>query len=412
MKTLYSVGIYMAQMVIWCLSHFNAKLKMGLVGRRKTFSKLKNVIAKDDKTLWFHCASLGEYEQGLPVFEVLKERYPDHKIVLSFFSPSGYEIRKNASIADVVVYLPLDTPSNAKRFLDLTHPDFIIFVKYEFWPNFLSAIKKRHLRAILVSAVFRENQPFFKWHGRFMRKSLFAYEHIFVQNERSKQLLETIDYNSTSIAGDTRFDRVLKQLKQDNSIPFIEQFKNDKTLIVFGSTWPEDDALILPFINQCNHENIKFLIAPHSIKSSYTAQITSQLELETAVFSKSPSSTELIFAQVYILDTIGYLSKTYSYANITYVGGAAGTTGLHNILEPAVFGIPVVIGKNYKKFPEAVALIAAGGVQSVSNIEDVQKVFSQLLQNPSKATEIGQINARFVNDQSGAVIQITDYIRI
>lgn len=412
MTVIYSIGIYLAQFVIWFLAFSNSKLKLGMVGRRETFSKLKNAIAKDDKTLWFHCASLGEYEQGLPVFEVLKQRYPEHKIVLSFFSPSGYEIRKNTPIADVVVYLPWDTQSNARTFLNLTHPDFIIFVKYEFWPHFLNEINKRELRAILIAAVFRQQQSFFKWHGAFVRKALFAYEHIFVQNGSSRQLLKSIGYTQTTVAGDTRFDRVLKQLEKDNTVPFIEQFKNGKTLIVFGSTWPEDDALILPFINQCKDETIKFLIAPHSIKPNYTKQITSRLQLKTAVFSKNPNTDKLLSSQVYILDTIGYLSKAYSYADMAYVGGAVGTTGLHNVLEPAVFGIPVVIGKNYHKFPEAVALTKAGGIRSVSNIEDTQNAFNKLLQNPIKAKEIGQINLRFVKEQSGAVIQITDYIRI
>lgn len=380
-------------------------------GRLETFKKLENGINKNDKTFWFHCASLGEYEQGLPVFEVLKAKYPNYKVVLSFFSPSGYEVRKNANIADMVVYLPLDTTANAKRFLDLVHPDYTIFVKYDIWPNFLSEIKKQKLNTILISAVFRKNQSFFKWYGGFMKSSLFAFNHIFTQDENSKTLLQSIDYNAVSVSGDTRFDRVSNQLKIDNSVSFIEAFKNDKLCVVFGSTWPEDDKLFINFINKNSNKNIKFIIAPHNIKASYTASLKSQIESKVISFSEKKKE-DLSDYNVFILDTIGYLSKVYSYADIAYVGGGAGTTGLHNILEPAVFGIPILIGKNYNKFPEAKTLIDIGGVKPISNSIQFEFGLSKLLEEESTRKIQGSINSSFIKKNKGAVIQILEYIRI
>jgi len=259
------------------LALFNTKLKQGVEGRNETFEKLKNAIQAEDKTFWFHCASLGEYEQGLPVFEALKSKHPNHKIVLSFFSPSGYEVRKNVKLADVVVYLPLDTKANAKCFLDLVNPEYILFVKYEIWPNLLLEIKKRQLKAVLISAVFRENQTFFKWYGGFMQSALFGFNHIFTQDEHSKALLESIAYKNVSVSGDTRFDRVSNQLTIDNTVSFIADFKGSNLCVVFGSTWPDDDKLYLDFINKNENPNLKFVIAPHNIKPNYISSLQSQL---------------------------------------------------------------------------------------------------------------------------------------
>ncbi|WP_339753158.1 glycosyltransferase N-terminal domain-containing protein [uncultured Winogradskyella sp.] len=411
MRIFYSIGIYIASFVIKLLSLFNTKLKQGVNGRTETFQKLKNSIQPNDKTFWFHCASLGEYEQGLPVFEALKTKHPNYRIVLSFFSPSGYEVRKNTKLADVVVYLPLDTKANAKRFLDIVNPDYIIFVKYEIWPNVLLEIKKRQLNAILISAVFRENQSFFKWYGRFMKSALFGFKHIFTQDENSKTLLNSINYQNTSISGDTRFDRVSNQLKVDNSVSFIEEFKADKLCVVFGSTWPEDDKLYIDFINNHSKQNIKFIIAPHNIKPSYTTSLHSQLELKTISFSEM-NNKDLSNYNVFIMDTIGYLSKVYSYADIAYVGGAAGSTGLHNILEPAVFGIPILIGENHDKFPEAKKLIKIGGLNSVSTSKVFESTINELINNSSIREKQGSINKDYIQKNRGAVLQILDYIHI
>lgn len=412
LKLLYSLGIYIASFVLNLLGLFNPKLKLGVIGRRKTFKTLEKHINCNDKTFWFHAASLGEYEQGLPVFEALKEKYPDYKVVLSFFSPSGYEVRKNSKIADVVVYMPLDTKANARRFLNLVNPDYTIFVKYEIWPNFLLELKKRKHKAILISAVFRKSQSFFKWYGGFMKKALFAFDHIFTQNETSKTQLESISYNDVSVSGDTRFDRVSNQLKIDNSVDFIEDFKQDELCIVFGSTWPEDDKLYMDYINTLDFEKVKVIIAPHNIKPSYIESLKSQIKVKSICFSELSNKKNLSNYSVFILDTIGYLSRVYSHADIVYVGGAVGTTGLHNILEPAVFGVPIIIGKNHSKFPEADALIKLGGVTSVPTPTDFNSTLKTLISDEPYRKSQGLINKKYIEKNKGAVIQILKFIRI
>lgn len=410
MKGLYSIGIYIASIVIKITALFNSKLKQGVVGRKQTFSKLKNSINPNDNIFWFHCASLGEYEQGLPVFEALKAKYPNYKVVLTFFSPSGYEIKKNATIADVVVYLPLDSKANAKQFLDLVNPDYILFVKYEIWPNFLHEIKNRDLKAVLISAVFRKDQSFFKWYGSYTKSALFGFKHIFTQDENSKVLLHDIRYDSVSISGDTRFDRVYNQLKMNNSVSFIELFKDDKLCVVFGSTWPEDDKLYLDFINNNENLDVKFVIAPHNIKASYIASLKSQLKIKTICFSELTETNNLENYNVFILDTIGYLSKVYSYTDIAYIGGGAGSTGLHNILEPAVFGIPILIGKNYDKFLEAKTLVDLGGVISISSSNTFNSALNALINDEVLRKNQGKITKSFINKNRGAVIKIMDYL--
>lgn len=388
---------------------FNQKIKLGVKGRANTFNILKNEIKKSDKTLWFHCASLGEYEQGLPIFDILRKDYPKHKIVLTFFSPSGYEIRKNAPFADVVVYLPLDTKSNAKQFIKLVNPDLTIFVKYEIWPNYLIEIKKNGLRAILISAVFRKDQSFFKWYGTQTKQALFTFEHIFTQNEASKNLLESIGYKNATVSGDTRFDRVLNQLQIDNTLDFIETFKQDKLCIVIGSSWPEDEAILVPYINQCKYD-VKFIIAPHNIKAKQIDSLKQSIQKETVLFSNK-ENTDLSNSSVFIIDTIGILSKIYSYADIAYVGGAMGKTGLHNILEPAVFGVPVIIGPNHKKFPEAQAMIDYGNVFSLNDFSSLKNKLDLLIENKIVREETGQKSFNFVKEKEGAIIQILNYLR-
>ena len=410
MRLLYSIGIHIAGFILKVLSPFNTKLKLGVEGRKHTFSILKQNITKTDKTIWMHCASLGEFEQGLPVLKALKTAYKNHKIVVSFFSPSGYENKKYIPLADSVVYLPIDTKSNAKQFLDLIHPDLIVFVKYDIWPNFLAEIKRQQLKAILISASFREQQSYFKWYGGLVRQSLFAFEHIFTQNESSKELLGNIQFNNVSVSGDTRFDRVAQQLDIDNSIDFIEEFKNNTDTIIFGSSWPEDDKLFIPFINNCK-KDIKFIIAPHKISANYTASLKSQIHKKTITYSEKDKEN-LANYDVFILDTIGYLSKAYSYADIAYVGGGAGKTGLHNILEPATFGIPILIGENYDKFPEAKILINLKGVTSVTDAEELGLKLKSLIGSKDIRDEQGQINSNYIKQNIGAVIQIMDYIRI
>ena len=410
MNLLYNITIQLASVVLKLLSLFNNKLKLGVDGRALTFNKLDQFLNKGDKTLWFHCASLGEYEQGLPIFTELRKDYPNHKIVLSFFSPSGYEIRKNAPFADLVVYLPLDTKNNAKRFINLVNPELTVFVKYEIWPNYLNEIKSRGLRAILISAVFRKDQSFFKWYGSQTKKALFAFEHIFTQNETSKKLLESINYTNATVSGDTRFDRVSNQLNTDNNLDFIKVFKDNKLCIVVGSSWPEDESLIIEFINNYVGIPIKFIIAPHNIKSKQIENIQTNLKKPAILFTQKEKK-DLSQYDVFILDTIGLLSKTYSYADIAYVGGAMGNTGLHNILEPAVFGAPIIIGKNYQKFPEAFDMIKNKGVKSVSNITELGTELNSLINDPESRLTTGNQNADFIKKNKGAVIQIMQYLR-
>lgn len=399
----------MTSLVLKVIALFNHKIKLGVKGRANTFDILKNEIKKSDKTLWFHCASLGEYEQGLPVFNVLRIDYPKHKIILTFFSPSGYEIRKNAPFADVVVYLPLDTKSNAKRFINLVNPELTVFVKYEIWPNYLNEIKKNGLRAVLISAVFRKDQSFFKWYGTQTKQALFAFEHIFTQNEESKNLLESIGYKNATVSGDTRFDRVLNQLQIDNTLDFIETFKQDKLCIVIGSSWPEDEAILVPYINQCKHD-VKFIIAPHNIKAKQIEGLKQSIQKETALFSNK-ENTDHSNASVFIIDTIGILSKIYSYADIAYIGGAMGKTGLHNILEPAVFGVPIIIGFNYKKFPEAQAMIDNGNVFSVNDYSSLKNKLDLLIENKIFRKETSKKSFNFVKEKEGTIIQIIGFLR-
>lgn len=408
---MYNLGIHIVSFFLKIIAFFNPKIKRGVQGRKQTFSILENNLKPEDKTLWFHCSSLGEYEQGLPVFEKLRAQYLDHKIILTFFSPSGYDVRKNTKIADVVVYLPLDTKANSKRFLDLVHPEFTVFVKYDIWPNLLCELKEQKRRAVLISALFRANQSYFKSYGGKRKLALYAFEHIFVQDENSKVLLNSINYTAVTISGDTRFDRVNNQLLQDNTLDFISEFKGNSTCIVIGSSWPEDEAILLPYINANASEHLKFIIAPHEVNSNHIKAIHSKLHTNTVLFSEK-SEKELYNYNVMLIDTVGLLTKIYSYADIAFVGGAMGRTGLHNILEPAAFGVPIVIGKNYDKFPEASSMIKNAGVTSIKNETDLKTVFDMLLSSKEFCASEGSKNSEFISKNKGAVVQIADYIRI
>ena len=407
---LYNILTYVAAFLLKIIARFNHKIALGVKGRSQTFAVLKPAIASDDKVIWFHCASLGEYEQGLPVFEAIEKAAVGRKIVLSFFSPSGYEIRKKTHWADAVVYLPLDTKSNAKKFLDLIHPELVIFVKYEIWPNYLNALRKREIRTLLISALFRRDQMYFKPQGKWMRHSLHAFEHIFVQNAESRSLLHSFGFDNVSISGDTRFDRVSNQLEIDNTLDFITQFKNGQLCVVAGSTWPEGEALLTRFINSSAYR-VKYIIAPHNIKPNRIQSLKASLNKKTVLFSEMNHET-LADHDVLIVDTIGLLSKIYSYANIAYVGGAVGNTGLHNTLEAAVFGVPIIIGHQYDNFPEAFAMIEEGGMVSVNDQETFNIAINQLITDEPLRIELGEKNARYIEKNRGAVIQIMDYIRI
>ncbi|NNK74136.1 MAG: 3-deoxy-D-manno-octulosonic acid transferase [Flavobacteriaceae bacterium] len=409
MQILYNILTYIVDFHLRLIAQFNHKIALGVKGRGLTFNKLNSQIGSTDKTIWFHCASLGEYEQGLPVFEAIKNDHPDHKIILSFFSPSGYEVRKNCDLADLVVYLPLDTKANARRFLDLVHPELVIFVKYEIWPNYLSEINKRDIKAVLISALFRPDQSFFKPIGKWMRQSLRAFDWIFVQDEQSETLLREHGIDRVSISGDTRFDRVGNQLKVNNAISFMDDFLNDSLCVVAGSTWPEGEKLLIEYINN-DKTPTKYVIAPHNIKSHEIQKLKASILPSVIQYSECEDS-ELKEFKVLILDTIGLLSKVYSYASIAYVGGAIGTTGLHNTLEPAVFGVPILIGSNYQKFPEAKNMIKNDGMFAVANQQELNDRLNQLINNADFRLSSGNNNKRFIKKNQGAVVQIMDYLR-
>ncbi len=391
-------------------SIFNDKLKLFVNGRKDVFEKLNRQISKEDKVIWFHTASLGEFEQGLPVIEEVKKDFSDHKILVTFFSPSGYEVKKNTTVADIVCYLPLDTKRNAKRFLKFVSPELAIFVKYEFWPNYLFQLKKQNVPTLLISGIFRERQSFFHWYGGFMRNSLQTFNHFFVQDEASKLLLKNINFTNVTVSGDTRFDRVSEILERDNALKFVEEFKQDKLCFVAGSTWPEDEKILIDYINEDASGKVKYIIAPHNIKPALIEKLKTEITKKTILFSQKEGKATSDY-EVLILDTIGLLTKVYSYADIAYVGGGMGNTGLHNTLEPAVFGIPVLIGKNYEGFIEAEKLVKLGGIISIKNKNDFFERASHIIDNQDHLNKIGAINSTYINKNKGAKIQIGSYIR-
>jgi 3-deoxy-D-manno-octulosonic-acid transferase len=383
-------------------------MKLFVDGRKTVFETLADNIQTSDKTIWFHAASLGEYEQGLPVIEKVKQQYPNHKIIITFFSPSGYEVRKNNTVADVTVYLPLDTISNAKQFLKVVHPEMVFFIKYEFWPNYLNELKNQNIKTYLISGIFREKQAFFKWYGEFYKNALKTFDYFFVQNDSSKTLLQSIGFNNVKVSGDTRFDRVVTILEKDNTLDFIAAFKNNQPTIVIGSSWPKDEELLINYINN-SAESVKFIIVPHNIKAEQIKNIKSQITKSSVLFSEK-DTVDLSNYAVFIIDTIGILTKIYSYADIAYVGGGFGNPGVHNILEPATFGIPVVIGPNYSHFSEATALVNLEGCLTIQNQTQLNEAFDLLLQNEDERLEKGHICSTFVQMNKGATQTVMSHI--
>lgn len=412
---LYNLFVRFVGFLLKIVAFFNPKMKLFIDGRKNVFEEIKQKISSKNKTIWFHAASLGEFEQGIPVMEKIKIKFPNHKIIVTFFSPSGFEVRKNNSIADLTIYLPLDTLQNAKQFLDLIHPEMVFFIKYEYWPNYLNELKKRQIKTYLISGILRQNQVFFKWYGGFYRKCLTAFDFFFVQNESSKKLLQSLGFQNVKISGDTRFDRVVSILERDNSLDFIEEFKNNTTTIVIGSSWPKDDELLVNFINNSS-ENVKFIIAPHNMKPEQILELQKAITKKAILFSDYSDSVQTLQAislheyNVFIINTIGILTKIYHYADIAYVGGGFGNPGVHNILEPATFGIPIVIGPNYSHFAEATALVNMEGCISISNQNQLNEAFSTLLSNEDILHEKGHICSTFVQMNKGATDIILNHI--
>ena len=400
MLFLYNLIIQIASFLLKIVAVFSPKIKLFVEGRKSVFEILESKINANEKTIWFHAASLGEYEQGLPVIERIKEKFPNHKIVVTFFSPSGYEVRKNNLVADVTVYLPLDTKKNALQFLSIVRPKMVFFIKYEYWPNYLTELRKLGIPTYLISGIFRKNQLFFKWYGGFYRTALNTFTYFFVQNESSKKLLLELGKTNVAVSGDTRFDRVASILEKDNSLDFIETFKNDTLTIVAGSSWPKDENLLVDYINQTS-EKIKFIIAPHNIKEEQIQELKNSISKRVVLFSEK-STKNLADFDVFIIDTIGILTKIYSYADIAYVGGGFGNPGVHNILEPATFGVPIVIGPNFSHFAEATALVNREGCIPISNKKELMDAFSNLIANDNIRHEKGHICNTFVQMNKGA----------
>ncbi len=408
MNFLYNFAISLSWYLLKIPAIFNPKLRLFIKGRNRVFSFLENNITQQDKVIWIHTASLGEFEQGLPVIKKLRSSYSDHKILVTFFSPSGYEVKKNSEEAHLITYLPLDTLHNVDRFLRMVHPVLAIFVKYEVWPNYLRGLQKRNIPTLMVSGRFNSEQVFFKWYGSFMRKALGRFTHFFVQDASSLDLLKGIGLQNSSVSGDTRFDRVSEILERNNILPFMEQFKGTSLCLVLGSSWPEDEALIEYYL-QHTTTSLKIVIAPHDIKEGHLQKLRESIPSKV-IFYSDIENEDLREYQVLILDTIGLLTKVYSYADMAYVGGGF-ATGLHNTLEPAVFGIPVVIGPQFDGFNEARDLVQEGGITVIDSAESFSQTLDQLVQHPSNREKMGKINAQYVEDQKGASIKIIHFIQ-
>lgn len=412
MLFLYNLLIYIATASLQLIALFNKKIHLFVRGRKASFAILKQHIQPTDRVFWIHVASLGEYEQGLPLMEALKEQFPQHKIVLTFFSPSGYEVKKNNTLADATLYLPMDTKRNAKTFLKLVHPEQVFFVKYEYWPNYLHQLNKQKIDTYLVSGIFRPNQVFFKWYGGFYRKALQAFTYFFVQNEESRTLLSSISLNNSEVVGDTRFDRVSQILENDNTLSFLEELTQGKTkqTIVVGSSWPQDESIIVDYINQTQDEELKFVLAPHNIKHEQINQLYQSIKKPKQLHSSYQAGlTDLSQTQVYIIDAYSLLTKAYSYATIAYVGGGFGA-GIHNILEAATFGVPILIGPNYKKFQEAKDLIQLGSCIVINNEDDFINNLNKLLTNTELRCELNQISSSFILANKAATKKIITHI--
>ncbi len=404
----YNIAIYIAGFILKIIAIFNKKINLFLKGRKSVFTTLSKNFIPSDRIIWFHCASLGEFEQGRPIIEKCKKEYPNHKILVTFFSPSGYEIRKDYALSDVVCYLPLDTKKNVRKFLELVHPEIAIFVKYEFWPNLLRELKRKEIKTILVSGIFRKEQSFFQWYGGWMRKSLHTFDHFFVQNDASKKLLQKIGFTNTTLSGDTRFDRVYDVTQQNIDFDFAAQFTDKITTLIAGSTWQKDEELLVNYINNEAIEYQKFIIAPHNIHQQNIKKLKQDISKKTILFSEIKDA-KLEQYQVLIIDTIGMLTQIYKYGDIAYVGGGFGA-GIHNILEPATFGVPVIIGPNYQKFNEAVALVDLKACKVINNVSELNTELNSLFNQASERENKGQIASDYILKNTGATQMIISYI--
>lgn len=401
----YNLTVFAYRLGISLVSPFNKKAQQFLAGRKGIFEKLAGSFRdNDDPVAWFHCASLGEFEQGRPVIEAFKRRFPEYKILLTFFSPSGYEVRKNYAEADYIYYLPVDSRRNARRFVKTVKPSIAFFVKYEFWHHYSKELNKNEIPLLSISTIFRPDQLFFKSYGNFYRNILKHFNYFFLQDQRSADLLSNVGIKNFVVSGDTRFDRVAHICNNQKALPLIEQFKNGQRLMVVGSAWPEDMAVLAPFINQ---GQLKFIIAPHEMDEKFLDQMKSDFIRKTVRYSQLPDKTPSEY-DILIIDNVGMLSSLYKYGEFAFIGGGFGK-GLHNILEAATFGVPIFFGNhNYIKFREAVDLINLGGAVAIAGHDELRVQFNSFTDD--KTYEIAsQINADYVKNNTGATGKIMDY---
>lgn len=398
MLGVYSVVISLYLVAIRIAAIFNKKARLMVEGHKQTFTILRDRLVPGEKYLWFHAASLGEFEQGRPLMERIREKYPQYKILLTFFSPSGYEVRKNYEGADIICYLPIDTPINAKRFVKTVRPAMAFFIKYEFWQNYMKMLQKYEVPIYSVCSIFRSNQVFFRWYGGQYYKVLTRITQFFVQNERSKELLETLNIHNALVVGDTRFDRVKQISEQAKQLPIIEAFKQDSQVLVAGSSWEPDEDLIIPYFNDL--KNWKLILAPHVVSDSHIKNIISKLNCKVVRYTEA-TAENVKDAKCLLIDCYGLLSSVYRYGDISYVGGGFGV-GIHNLLEAAIYGIPVVFGPNNQRFQEAQDLKACGGGFEISDVDSFTKCMDRLIRNSEELKESGNAAGTYVNSRIGA----------
>ena len=399
---IYNLIIYLYASAVRLAALFNKKASLMVAGHTEAFNKLKKEIDSSAKYIWFHAASLGEFEQGRPLIEEIRKQYPDYKILQTFFSPSGYEVRKNYKGADIVCYLPFDTPGNAHRFIALAKPCMAFFVKYEFWKNYLVELNRKSIPVYSVSSIFRDNQIFFRWYGASYRNVLKQFTHLFVQNEYSVSLLEKIGVRNTTVVGDTRFDRVLDICRQAKELPIVEQFKGNAVTLVAGSSWAPDEDIFIPYFNA--HPKMKLIIAPHVIDESHIKEIIGKLDRTVVRYTQATLET-VAQADCLIIDCFGLLSSIYRYGEIAYIGGGFGVS-IHNTLEAAVYGMPVIFGPNNKKFQEAQDLLVCKGGFEILGAQDFNQLMDRFLTDNSFLDKAGKKAGNYVRDNSGALEKI------
>lgn len=411
---MYSIGIYLYALIVRLVAAFGHRKARAMVrGQHDTWRILREKIDPNERYIWFHAASLGEFEQGLPLIERLRREHPSRKILLTFFSPSGYEVRKDYKGADVVCYLPFDSPTAARRFIKLARPEMAFFIKYEFWRNYIDVLFKKSIPIYSVSSIFRPGQIFFRWYGRKYARCLRRITHFFVQNERSVELLRSIGVtDNVTIVGDTRFDRVIDIRNIAKSLPIVEQFAQAQDgapqpfVLVAGSSWQPDEDILLDYVNR--HPEIRLVIAPHVVNDTHIQEIEQKLTTPALRYSKATPQNVQNY-RVLIIDGYGLLSSIYRYATVAYVGGGFGV-GIHNVPEAAVYGIPVIIGPNHQRFAEAVALMENGGCKSIGNAEDFIAIMDDFLENPSHITAAGSSAGRYINQNAGATPVIYQHV--